>query len=139
MRTVEQYVEEYHRAVQQRVPDERVLAIGLFDAPPESADHAEPERYVRHGIAGPMLMAVTPSRLLALRYRPHGMSIDVLDRVAAWPRRLLAMRMQDHPAVRRLLVVTPEGDHLQFRGTRQPGAFDGLNRMFFEQLGLEAG
>lgn len=134
MRTVEQYVEEYHRAVQERVPDERVLAIGLFGAPAEA-----PESHVRHGITGPMIMAVTPSRLLAHRYRPHGMSIDVLDRVAAWPRRLLAMRMQDHPAARRLLLTTPDGDQLHFHGARQLGTFDRLNRMFFEQLGLDAG
>lgn len=131
MRTVEHYVEEYHAAVQRCVPDERVLAIGLFGTPPQSPGDQE--------VRGPVLMALTPSRLLAHRYRPRGMSIDVLERVAAWPRRLVGVRVQDHPAVRRLLLTTPDGALLRFHGARQPGAFDGLNESFLEQLAPGAG
>jgi len=131
MSAVQHYIEHYRAAVQQHVPDELVLSVGVFT-------HAR--RIDRTGARSAWLtddvaLAAGTSTLLAMSYRAAGMEIEPIAMLASWPRAHVVVSLHDGATLRVLLLVDGS-ELLELHSPRQLGAFDRVNDQLYRDLGL---
>src|SRR5262245_36069458 len=93
-------MERYRAAAQAAVPEETVLAVGVLGL---TAPATMP------GFPPQVLMAITPSRLIAFEIRPRGGSIKVKSRVAAWDHDHVQVRLGTRAARQEISLETTDG------------------------------
>jgi len=122
----EEYREKFRDAVQERV-DEDLLAVGHFrptgagtkygisklqvGALAYGAAHAAGKKRAG-GLPGQFLLAVTPTKLYAFKYKQKRKGIEVKDQVGEWDRAGLKASVGGKATTKRLTLETADGDKI---------------------------
>ena len=149
MKSVEQYVEIYRSAVQEQLPEEQVIAVGMLTPPGTMKSvlvgQASPligmimrrkGKKASGGFPMNVLMAVTPTRLVTFGYKPKGTKIKVKDRLTEWPRRHVRVELGKGGISQRLHFTFSDGQTIELDALRSVGQYDRMNDPFFASLGL---
>ena len=132
---VEKYQRRYREAVQQRLPGEEVLAVGIFYHTGSWGSAALAQvsgvaylaaRAIGKKRAGGMsqnvVLAVTPERLYAFGYTPRGTSIKVKDEEAVWERSAVEIELDRTSLTQRITIASPsEDERVQLDTSRMGG------------------
>ncbi len=122
----QEYRERFRDGVQEKV-DEDVLAVGHFrptgagtkmgisklqvGALAYGAAHAAGRKRAG-GLPGQFLLAVTPTKLYAFKYRQRRKGIEVKDQVGEWDRAGLKASVDSKATTKRLTLETADGDKI---------------------------
>jgi hypothetical protein len=122
----EEYREKFRDGVQAHI-DEDVLAVGHFrptgagtkygisklqvGALAYGAAHAAGKKRAG-GLPGQFLLAVTPTKLYAFKYKQRRKGIEVKEQVAEWDRAGLKASVDGKATTKRLTLETGDGDKI---------------------------
>jgi hypothetical protein len=123
----DEYRAKFRASVQEHL-DEEVLAVGTFRATGSGAKYAISKmqagalvygaatmigRKRAAGLPSQFLLAVTPTRLYAFKYKQRSKGIAVKEEVGAWDRQGLAVSTERLSTTTRVkLEWTPDGDRI---------------------------
>ena len=150
MKTLEQYLTTYHQAVQAAVPDEQVLAFGILSLVGSTKSafigvvstlagvlQRRKGRKLAPGFPTNVIVAVTPTRLLAFGYRPSGRSLKMKRIVMACLRRDVRVELIATASERGLHHVRfwlPDGSAPELELLRGLGRYEDVNQPFVRAL-----
>jgi len=152
MRSVEDYIESYRAALQEAIPEEPVWGLGLlstvgatksamtgFISPLAGMIMRRKGKAKAPGFPTNVVMAVTPSRIIAFGYRPSYTKIKLKKRVAEWPRQSVQAQIVPPAKARGLdhaLFRFPDGSAVELEIARSFAKYSGINDSFYHALGL---
>lgn len=148
MQSVEQYVEKYLAVVQEAVPEEQVLAVAVLSragsmgaamaAQVSGAAYlgmSKRGKAASGGLPMNVVVAATPSRVIAFDFRPKMTSIKLKGRAAEWPREGLQVTAERNKLATRLTFAWPNGAAVQLDSNRSIGQYNRMNDAFMTTLG----
>lgn len=148
MQSVEQYIEKYLAVVQEAVPDEQVLAVAVLSRPGSMGAalvaQASGAAYLgmskrgkdaAGGLPPNVVVAATPSRVIAFDFRPKMTSIKLKGRAAEWPREGLQVTAERNKLATRLTFAWPNGAAVQLDSNRSIGQYNRMNDAFMAAVG----
>lgn len=148
VQSVDDYLEKYRAVVQEAVPEEQVLAVGVLSRPGSMgaalAAQGSGLAYLgmnKHGknasggLPTNVVVAVTPSRVIAFDFRPKMTSIKLKGRAAEWTRAGLQVTAERNTLATRLTFAWPNGAVVQLDSNRSIGQYNRMNDAFMAALG----
>jgi hypothetical protein len=151
MATTEEYLARYVAAAAAHL-DEPIAAVGMCSRPGSMGNamayqvsplwamlRDRKAKQASGGLPRNILVAVTPTRLVAFEYRPKGTGIKLKDRCGEWPRAGLVVQA-DAPGTltQRIRLDWPDGTTLELDASRGIGKHADLNGPFLAALGVPA-
>lgn len=119
---IDKYQRKYREAVQEHLPGEEVLAIGIYYRTGSwgamAAAEASGLAYMvtrmvgkkrAGGLSQNIVLAVTPERLYAFGYKPRGTSIKVTGEEAAWDRDTVQVETGARTLTDRIKITSGDG------------------------------
>jgi len=148
---VERYQRRYREVVQQRLPGEEVLAIGIFYHTGSWGSAALAQvsgiaylaaraigKKRAAGMSQNVILAVTSQRLYAFGYTPRGTSIKVKDEEAVWERSAVEIELDRTSLTQRITISSPSEDESVQLDTSRMGGPD-FNAPVYELLSSPPG
>lgn len=143
------YQERYKAAVQEKLPGEEVLAVGMFYRSGTWGSAALAEfSGVAHlaaraigkkkagGLSQNVIIAATPERIYAFNYAPRGTSIKVKGEEAVWNRAEIEVALENTKITQRITIESPGEEERVVLDTNKGSGVE-MNLPLFELLGAE--
>jgi hypothetical protein len=148
MTSVDHYAERYRQTVQEALPGEQVLAVGILSRPGSMGAAITAQvsdvgfaignlfgKRKAPGLPVNVAVAVTPTRLVAFGFTPKMTSIKLKGQVAAWDRRGLSVEVRPGSLATRLILRFADGTVVELDSNRNIGQYQALNDRFLAALG----
>lgn len=148
-RDLSKYQERYKASVQEKVPGEQVLAVGVFYRTGSFGSAALAEvsgaaymaaralgKKKAGGLSQNVLLAATPERIYAFSYAPRGTSIKVKGEEAVWNRADLEVEIENTNLTQRITISSPSEDERVTLDSSKGSGIE-MNLPLLELLGAE--
>ncbi len=147
MASIEDLNRKHVATVQEAVPDEQVLAVGVLSRPGSigaglatqvsgllATVMSKKGKDASGGLPLNVVVAATPTRLLAFDFKPKGASIKLRQRVAEWPRAGMQVTTEKKTTATRLTFQFGDGTRIELDSNRQFGGANAVNDAFIAEV-----
>ena len=148
MKSVEEYAAAYREIVQQAVPNEQVLVVGVLSRPGSMSgallSKVSPAAAMIKNRSGKsksadlplnVVAAVTPTRVLFFGFKPKMTSIKLKELAREIPRAGLSISVEPATVATRVTFHCGDGSEFQLDSNRSIGQYNRMNDGLLAELG----